>query len=381
MTGPQTGKNGIRDRVSRLVRVPASDLVPHPENWREHPPEQRAALTGALSELGWADAVLAREDEDGRLIVIDGHLRRDLAGDAVVPVLVLDVDEDEARKLLLTLDPLAGMAKANAGMVQALLERVEIENRDLLALAESIAPPVAIEGLTDPDAVSVEVEPVTKLGDLWTLGAHRLLCGDSTKAEDVARLLDGSKPDACVTDPPYGVGVDYGAFEDTSENVRALITAVMPLLLSTPCAALTPGVPAMWSYPRPVWVGAWVHPAPCGGCPWGFVGNNPILFYGADPYLKAGKGRRPDSIVLASDRQGEDGHPTPKPMKVWAWLVERLTIAQDQVVLDPFVGSGTTIIAAEQLDRRCYAMEIEPKYCDIAVRRWEEFTGRKAERA
>ena len=153
----------------------------------------------------------------------------------------------------------------------------------------------------------------------------------------------------------------------------------MPIIFEHLPAAFTPGVPAMWDYPKPVWVGAWVHPAPVGGCPWGFVGNNPILFYGADPYLKSGKGRRPDSIVMVSDRQGEANHPTPKPIKVWAWLVERLTPEAGMIVFEPFCGSGTTVIVCEQLGRKCRAVEISPAYVAVALERWAQATGKTPE--
>jgi len=219
----------------------------------------------------------------------------------------------------------------------------------------------------------------TERGQVWAVGDHRLMCGDATDADDVAAVLDGNEIDAVVTDPPYGVGVDYGGFSDTPENVEKLISKIMPFILAAPCAALTPGVPLMWNYPVPVWVGSWVHPAPAGGCPWGFVGNNPILYYGADPYLKRGMGRRPDSIVLASDRQGVDGHPTPKPLAVWRWLAERVTPEKGLIIYDPFIGSGTSMVAAEQLNRRCFGMEIDPGFAAVCLQRMSDM-GVKGER-
>jgi hypothetical protein len=206
-------------------------------------------------------------------------------------------------------------------------------------------------------------------GQLWQLGDHRLICGDCTDRATVERVMGGEKVDCTVTDPPYGIGVDYGVFQDTPENVKLLIGKVMPIIFEYLPAAFTPGIPSMWDYPRPAWVGAWVHPAPVSGCPWGFVGNNPILYYGADPYLKAGKGRRPDCVVMASDRQGESDHPTSKPIKVWEWLVERLSPNHGDVVFDPFAGSGTTGAACERLGRKARMIEIDPKYCAVILER------------
>lgn len=222
----------------------------------------------------------------------------------------------------------------------------------------------------------VYTSPVTRPGDLWILGKHRLLCGDSTNSAHVSELVANAKISATVTDPPYGVGVDYENHADTLEAAQKLIDGFMPFVLAFGPAVLTPGIPAMWYYPRPAWLMAWVHPAPAGSCPWGFAGLNPILCYGKDPYLAAGLGRRPDSISLAADRQGVEGHPTPKPLAVWSWLVERVTTKANKAVYDPFTGSGTTIIACQQLNRRCFGLEIEPKYCDVALERWAEYTGR-----
>src|ERR1700730_11813575 len=115
----------IRDRIRELRRVKASDLIPNPKNWRRHPKAQAHALRGILAEVGYADALLARELPDGRLQLVNGHLRAETTPGAMVPVLVLDVTEEEADKILLTLDPLAAMAAADPDRVQALLGSVQ----------------------------------------------------------------------------------------------------------------------------------------------------------------------------------------------------------------------------------------------------------------
>jgi hypothetical protein len=129
----------IRDRIKDLRRVRADSLRPNPRNWRKHPPAQRDALRGMLAEIGYADALVARELADGSLELVDGHLRAELAPEQMVPVLVLDVSEEEALKLLATLDPLAAMAEADAATLNKLIEDVRTNDRGVAALLKSLA--------------------------------------------------------------------------------------------------------------------------------------------------------------------------------------------------------------------------------------------------
>lgn len=129
----------LRDRIVELRRVPAAELLKNPKNWRTHPEAQQAAMRGALAEIGYADALLARELPDGTLVLIDGHLRVDVTPDAVVPVLVLDVTEAEADKLLLSLDPLAAMATADADQLEALMRTVQTGDEGLAAMFTELA--------------------------------------------------------------------------------------------------------------------------------------------------------------------------------------------------------------------------------------------------
>jgi hypothetical protein len=201
----------VKDRVIDLRRVRAGDLKDNPRNWRQHPDRQRRALRALLSEIGYADALLARED-NGALVLVDGHLRRSLDPDQVVPVLVLDVSEEEADKLLATLDPLASLAGSDTNRLSELLERVSTSSAAVRELLDTVARGAHLpmrQGLTSPDAVPpVPAVAKTRPGDLWILGSHRLLCGDATNQQDVERLLDGARPPLTVTDPPYGVGYD-----------------------------------------------------------------------------------------------------------------------------------------------------------------------------
>lgn len=144
----------IRDRVRELRRVRARDLVPHPRNWRTHPSRQRAVLQGLLAEIGYADALLAREGPDGRLQLIDGHLRAETTPDAEVPVLILDLNDTEADQLLATLDPLAALAGTDAGRVETLLEGLRFQHPAVNELIQQLAgqpPPACGEPVLLPE--------------------------------------------------------------------------------------------------------------------------------------------------------------------------------------------------------------------------------------
>jgi DNA modification methylase len=206
----------IRDRIKELRRVRAGDLKPHPKNWRVHPESQKNALRGLLAEIGYADVLLTRELPDGSLQIIDGHLRADTTPDSIVPVVVTDLTEEEAEKVVLTLDPLASMATADKENLEALLASLRFESPDVSAMLEAMAhefklDPQALtfQGPIDPDAIpDPPDEPITRAGDLWILGSHRLTCGDSSNSEDVDRLLCGAPIHVANCDPPYGVKVE-----------------------------------------------------------------------------------------------------------------------------------------------------------------------------
>ncbi|HEY1849720.1 MAG TPA: ParB N-terminal domain-containing protein [Candidatus Binataceae bacterium] len=212
----------IRDRIKELRRVKASELVPNPKNWRRHPKEQAAALKGLLAEVGYADALLARELADGRLILIDGHLRAETTKKAIVPVLLLDVTEAEADKLLLTLDPLAAMALSDQEQVKALLEVVRTDSQAVGALLERVAGQEAWQAvngpgeIVDPPAASdrtaeLKAKWATERGQLWQIGEHRIVCADCRDQAAVGRLWGDNAQSLRMiwTDPPYGV--DYAA--------------------------------------------------------------------------------------------------------------------------------------------------------------------------
>src|SRR5712675_3759966 len=175
----------IRNRIVETRTVPARDLLPNPKNWRRHPKAQVDALRGLLAEIGYADALLARELPDGRLMLIDGHLRAETTPLQEVPVLILDVTEAEADKILLTLDPLAGMAEANQTAIEQLLETVTTESEAVGALLQRVASQEGLQALQAHEVVQdavpndraaeLQKKWPTELGQMWEIGDHRLL--------------------------------------------------------------------------------------------------------------------------------------------------------------------------------------------------------------
>jgi hypothetical protein len=210
----------IRDRVIELRRVRAKDLVPNPKNWRRHPKAQANALRALLGEIGNSDALLVRELPDGRLQLIDGHLRAGMMPDEEVPVLILDLNEAEADKLLLTLDPLGSMATADDERLDALLDSVRTDDPAIQALLDGLRAQegLLLENLNDLADPEPQVDRAEELrckwsneaGQLWQVGTHRLVCGDSRDPDTIGRLWDeGQKFRMLWCDPPYGI--DYAS--------------------------------------------------------------------------------------------------------------------------------------------------------------------------
>jgi DNA modification methylase len=433
----------LRDRIKEFRRVPAHELQPHPKNWRTHPVAQQDALRGVLAEVGIAGAVLARETAEGGLMLIDGHLRTDVMHDQEIPVLVLDVDEAEADKLLATIDPLAAMAEADAGKLDELLREIDTGSEALQEMLSKLAEEAGVlDGLNATEIVEDEVpeppvDPVTKPGDLWLLGDHRVLCGDSMKAEDVERLMAGAKADLCFTSPPYGQQRDYT--KEGKEKCQDWDGLMRGVFANLPMAEAGQVLVNLGMIHRdgewlPYWDGwiAWMREqgwrrfgwyvwdqgnglpgdwsgrlAPSHEFIWHFNRQavkpqhcvpkqadsirdrtgDAVMRNGAEKTQRATSGKAslnthkiPDSVLRVQRQCGKietgDYHPAVFPVAFPRAVLE----AWPGTAYEPFLGSGTTLIAAEQLGRKCYGMEISPQYCDVIVKRWETLTGRKAVR-
>ena len=185
---------------------------------------------------------------------------------------------------------------------------------------------------------------------------------------DVLPTLD--PVDLVFADPPYGNETAYHSYQDTHEMLSALITEAIPAILKAgPVSLITPGVGNMWLYPAPKWVLCFASGAGTGSGPWGFTSWQPILAYGKDPYLSAGLGRRPDTKLTSEGASKGGDHPCPKPLELMRWIMTRGTTEEGKTVLDPFMGSGTTLRAAKDTGRKAIGIEIEERYCEIAANR------------
>lgn len=395
----------IRDRVVELRRIQAAELRPNPRNWRRHPDRQRRALRDLLAEVGFADAILARELHDGSLEIVDGHLRQSMDPEAVVPVLVLDVDEVEADKLLATLDPLAAMAVADPESLRSLLASVETSSEDVRTLLANLATSAEVEALTghaDPDAIPRGGDPRAEAGDVFVLGEHRLACGDARDPALLARVVGNSHARLLLTDPPYGVAYTGKTAQqlrmsnDSADGLVELLTAAF----ATADRALDEGAAIYLFHPAgPEAVAftdaltatgweirqglVWVKDSLVLGHGDFHYRHEPII-YGAKPGRPLGRGRagwygsNAETSVLEVPRpKASREHPTAKPVELISRLMANSSTFGD-LVLDPFLGSGSTLIAAERLSRRSAGIEIDPAYVDVAISRWEAFTGQRA---
>jgi DNA modification methylase len=387
----------IRNRVKALRTVKASELAPNPKNWRTHPKAQQDALRGILAEVGYADALLARELPDGSLMLVDGHLRAETTPEQEVPVLILDINEAEADKLLLSLDPLAALAETNAQALDALLRDVDTGSEGLQQMYADMAEAAELYEGDNAEIVEDEIpeppaDPITKPGDLWILGDHRLLCGDSTKAKDVERLMAGAKADMIHTDPPYGMSFQSNMrtkskrFDELENDDKILAGWVTPAIgvsegwvfVWTTWKVLEQWLPVVREFGKMTNLVVW---AKGGGGIGDLKGTFATDHEMAMVFNRGAEicGKRIGSVwSFGKDAAASYMHPTQKPVALAGEAIDKTTHPA-ALIYDPFLGSGTTLIAAEQLGRKCYGMEISPQYCDVIVKRWETLTGKKAE--
>jgi DNA modification methylase len=309
-------------------------------------------------------------------MLIDGHLRKELAADSKVPVLVLDVTEAEADLILATHDPLTSMAETDQALLDELVQGLDIENDETQKMLDELASDPVIDVVED-EVPEVPDEPTTKVGDLFDLGDHRLLCGDATSAEDVSRLMDGAKADLLLTDPPYGIGYagsmklgeerfGWKQYAGGWDEERPSDTTILECVAYCEHAII-------WGanfFP--------CLPISAGWLVWNKIQRNFSMGEGEFAWTSFLNSVRIFDLARGSCLSDGKQHPTQKAIALFAWCID--LCKESTTILDPFLGSGTTLIAAEQLGRKCYGMEISPAYCDVIIQRWENLTGKKAKK-
>lgn len=419
MAGKSTPKKDSwpADQVSRW---PIEKLIPYARNARTHSDEQVAQIAASMREWGWTNPILV--DESG--LIIAGHGRvsaaRRLGWDEVPVMVAAGWTEAQKRAYTLADNKLA----LNAGWDPAMLALELGELGELgvdLGLAgftdEEVVALTATgsEGLTDPDAApKAPANPVTVLGDVWLLGKHRIVCGDCTSADTVAKALGSVRPHLMVTDPPYGVEYDPKWRQEAGVGSSGAATGVVlnddradwreawslfpgdvayvwhgglhagVVADSLAACKFTVRAQIVWVKTRPALSRGhyhWQHEPALYGVRgdddhWRFVPEHEVLAYAVK---KGATGswhgdRKQSTVWFIEHLKSDTGHGTQKPVECMKRPIENNS-SPGQAIYEPFSGSGTTIIACEMTGRSCHAIELSPAYVDVAVERWQAFTG------
>lgn len=375
----------------QINEIEVSKLIPYAKNSRTHDDAQVAQIAASIKEFGWTNPILV----DGDKGVIAGHGRllaaRKLGYDKVPVIELKHMTEAQKRAYVIADNKLALNAGWDNNFLALELQDLKDQEFDLTLLGfddkelDALLAPEIVEGLTDEDEVpEPPKEPKTKLGDIYILGNHRLMCGDSTSIDAVEKLLDGSRPDMVFTDPPYNI--DYQGVKDKREKIKndkMDDAAFKDFLIQSLYSCETMYVCCSWQYShlfkeameaigrKPKAMIVWDKVNPAQNLDKYFKQHELIYYYGDFGGHKTLRGD-----VWTLKRQRNTVHPTMKPVELIQMALEDQV--GKQVVLDVFGGSGSTLIACEKTGRKARLMELDPKYCDVIVKRWEDFTGKKA---
>jgi DNA modification methylase len=376
--------------VSQVEKVLIEKLIPYARNARTHDEAQVSQIAASIKEFGFNNPILISDDYS----IIAGHGRLAAArklGLAEVPVIRLSHLSDTQRKAYVLADNRLAL---NAGWDNDLLklELIELkaEDVDLEMLGFSVEELDGLlnaleptEGLTDEDAVpEPPEEPITKPGDIWILGRHRLMCGDSTSVDAVDKLLNGATIDLIHTDPPYGIG--YGGSMKLGSEKFGWKQHSGGWDEERPPKEFF-DLAELQCKDRIIWGGNYFSdllPPTMGWLVWDKGQRGFSLADGEMAWTSFNNAMRIKEYARAKANQEEKHHATQKPIEVIEWAIgyaDRHAKKQPRLILDFFGGSGSTLITCEKLGRINFTMELDPKYCDVIVKRWEEFTGKKAE--
>jgi hypothetical protein len=364
----------------KLTTTKIAELSLDPSNVRKHGRRNLDAIKASLRKFGQQKPIVV----DAKGIVLAGNGTLTAAqelGWTEIQIVRTELAGVEATAFAIADNRTAELAEWEEDKLSQVLQSLKVEDADLLAATGYDAAEVdkmSKAEVTEDEVPEPPAEPITKPGDLWILGEHRVLCGDSTKAEDVTRLIAGEKAGGIVTDPPYGIGID-GQKESISKNPKHNRKAhtFMGWDAERPSAELFRSLVSI-SCPTVIFGGNYfadLLPASRGWIYWSKGQDGLSMSDGELAWTNTEKPLRCVTVNRAA-LQGSV-HPTQKPVNVIAFAIKYIEPVNGHI-FDPFLGSGTTLIAAEQLGRKCYGMEISPAYCDVIVKRWENLTGKKA---
>jgi len=365
----------------KITQKKVTELIPYVKNSRTHSDEQVAQIAASIKEFGWTNPILV----DGSNGIIAGHGRlmaaRKLGHKEVPTIELADLTETQKKAYIIADNRLA----LNAGWDNEMLtielnelladgfalEMLGFDPKELSALLE----PEVVEGLTDEDAVpEVPDEPKTKMGDIYQLGNHRLMCGDSTFIDDVETLMQGTYPDLIHTDPPYGMNA-VSKSSVLKKNYKIDILGD-----DTPDVAKDAFNLIYGLYPesKHIWWGAnyYCSALPDSEC-WLVWDKNNGQSDQTDCELAWANFRSVVRQFTQASEKTNRVHPTQKPVALMEWIIKRFKLSANTIA-DYFGGSGSTLIAAEKHGIQAFIMEFDPKFCDVIVKRWEYFTGKKA---
>jgi DNA modification methylase len=367
--------------ATKIEWLSVETLIPYAKNARTHSDEQVAQIAGSIKEFGFNNPVLV--DKDNSIIAGHGRLMaaRKLGMDKVPVVQLGHMTEAQRKAYVLADNRIALNSGWDTGMLSLELQDLK-DDIDLSLLGfdpdelDALLNPIEeTEGLTDEDAVpDVPDEPKTKLGDIYILGNHRLMCGDSTSIDDVDKLMIGVYPDLIHTDPPYGMNAvskssvlkaNYGTDimgddnPDVAKDAFNLIYGLYPEA-------------------KQIWWGAnyYCSVLPDSEC-WLVWDKNNGQSDQTDCELAWANFRSVVRQFTQASEKKNRVHPTQKPVSLMEWIIKRFNLSSNTIA-DYFGGSGSTLIAAEKNGLQAFIMEFDPKFCDVIVQRWEEFTGKKA---
>ena len=365
-------------------------------------------LKDSIDRFGLVDPVIINKNKERKNIIVGGHQRVRVAKDMgidKIPCVEVNLSYDKERELNIRLNKNTGQwdydILADMFDMNELIDWGFTED-ELVGYAADEEK----EGLIDDDEIPEAVEPVCKLGDIWELGKHRLLCGDSTKKENIELLLDGSKADMVFTDPPYDGELGYGGFKrDKALNARKqkAMDSVRHLYKFNPESTFKvieqvkndkismflfcnkKLVPVYLNYAleteRIFNILQWHKP--------NYIPMNNNSYFPDTEYIikindsgaTFNTGIPKEEVYYGKywiiDKNNNINHPTVKPIKIITDCIQ-ISSNKNNTILDPFLGSGSTLIACEKTNRVCYGMELDEHYCDVIINRWEQYTGKKA---